>query len=71
MTMYVDNYTYNMGTLTMNLTTLTCSGVWISWTVHMDIIEDGDGGFKLEITQSGSHAGISWDSHQYLLLEEI
>tara|TARA_R110001583_G_scaffold4440_6_gene25746 strand:+ start:1335 stop:2033 length:699 start_codon:yes stop_codon:yes gene_type:complete len=71
MTMYVDNYTYNMGTLTMSLTTLTCSGVWISWDVYMDVIEDNNGGFKLEIAQSGSHGGIVWDSYLYLILEEI
>jgi len=71
MTMYVDNYVYNMGTLTMSLTTLTCSGVWISWNVYMDVIEDNNGGFKLEITQSGSHGGIVWDSYLYLILEEI
>jgi len=71
MTMYIDNYTYNMGTLTMSLTTLTCSGVWISWDVYMDVIEDNSGGFKLEIRQSGSHAGIVWDSYLYLILEEI
>jgi len=70
-TMYVDNYTYNMGTLTMDLRTLTCSGVWLSWSTYMEVIEDGNGGFKLEITQSGSHGGISWDSHLYLILEEI
>lgn len=71
MTMYVDNYTYNMGTLTMDLRTLTCNGVWLSWTTYMDVIEDGNGGFKLEITQAGSHAGIIWDSYLYLILEEI
>ena len=71
MTMYVDNYTYNMGTLTMSLTTLTCTGVWISWDVYMDVIEDNNGRFKLEITQSGSHGGIVWDSYLYLILEEI
>ena len=71
MTMYVDNYTYSMGTLSMDLRTLTCSGVWLSWTTYMNVIEDGNGGFGLEITQMGSHAGITWDSYLYLKLEEI
>ena len=70
-TMYVDDYTYNMGTLSMSLTTLTCSGVWLSWNVYMDVIEDNNGGFRLEITQSGSHGGIVWDSYLYIILEEI
>jgi len=71
MTMYVDGFTYNMGSLTMNLRTLTCSGVWISWTTYMKVVEDGNGGFKLEITQEGSHAGIVWDSKLYIILEEM
>eukprot|EP01050_Picozoa_sp_SAG11_P001875 SAG11_NODE_87_length_17256_cov_15.295156_19_plen_235_part_00 len=71
MTMYVEDYTYNMGTLSMSLTTLTCSGVWISWDVYMDVIEDNKGGFKLEITQAGSHGGIVWNSYLYIILEEI
>jgi len=71
MTMYVDSYTYSMGSISMDLRTLTCSGVWLSWTTYMDVIENGNGGFKLEITQSGSHGGITWDSNLNLTLEEI
>ena len=71
MTMYIDSYTWTPGMISMDLRTLTCTGVWLSWTVYMDIIEYSNGTFRLEITQSGSHAGINWDSQLSMLLEEI
>jgi len=71
MVSYIDSYTWSPGMLSMDLRTLTCAGVWLTWTVYMDVIEYNDGTFKLEIVQSGSHAGINWNSQLSMLLEEI
>ena len=67
----IVSYSYTPGVITLNLVFHPCTGPDMYWSVIMEVTEYSDGTIALSIDEGPyTFAGITWNSHLKVILEE-